>query len=73
MNSPYLKLIFQLADRWGEPDPRKIAQLPAEIITHWQAFFMPEHEEVSNIPQITSSVSPDVEAQCNDVMRILNG
>jgi len=27
-----------LADRWGEPDPRKIADLPADILLHWQAF-----------------------------------
>lgn len=28
-----------LADRWGEKDPRKIAELPANILTHWQAYF----------------------------------
>ncbi len=32
-------LVFQLADRWGESDPRKIAALPAHILNHWRAYF----------------------------------
>ena len=32
-------LIFQLADRWGESDPRKIAALPAQILNYWRAYF----------------------------------
>ncbi|NYA15762.1 hypothetical protein [Serratia fonticola] len=30
--------IFSMADHFGEPDPRKIAALPADILTHWQAY-----------------------------------
>lgn len=30
--------IFAMADHFGEPDPRKIADLPADIVTHWQAY-----------------------------------
>lgn len=30
---------FDMADRWGEPDPRKILNLPADIFQHWQAYF----------------------------------
>ena len=32
-------LVFQLADRWGESDPRKIAAMPAHILNHWRAYF----------------------------------
>lgn len=66
-------MIFQLADRWGEPDPRKIAQLPANILTHWQAFFMSETEELPEFQPNITQIEPDIEAQCNDVMRIING
>jgi hypothetical protein len=70
-------LIFQLADRWGEPDPRKIAQLPADIITHWQAFFShepnPEPEQGEHPPITQTPLPSSVEEQCNNVMRILNG
>lgn len=30
--------IFSMADHFGEPDPRKIAELPADILMHWQAY-----------------------------------
>ncbi|MEX9688391.1 MULTISPECIES: hypothetical protein [unclassified Providencia] len=65
-----------MADRWGEPDPRKIAQLPANIITHWQAFFMPEQENTTENQQTTASIASvrtDIESQCHDVMRAING
>ncbi|EKT55513.1 hypothetical protein [Providencia sneebia] len=65
--------MFQLADRWGEPDPRKIAQLPANILTYWQAFFISGNEEEPEFQSTTTQMQPDIEAQCNDVMRIING
>ncbi|OWF79257.1 hypothetical protein B4907_16820 [Yersinia kristensenii] len=30
--------MFQLADRFGEIDPRKVSALPADILIHWQAY-----------------------------------
>lgn len=39
MDSPLLMLVFALADRWGEPDPRKLLSLPQPVLTTWQAFF----------------------------------
>ncbi|WP_272517541.1 MULTISPECIES: hypothetical protein [unclassified Providencia] len=65
-----------MADRWGEPDPRKIAQLPADIITHWQAFFMPGQGNTTENQQATASIASvhtDFESQCHDVMRAING
>ncbi|WP_119711445.1 hypothetical protein [Arsenophonus endosymbiont of Aleurodicus floccissimus] len=44
IDSARLGFLFQLADRWGEPDPRKIAALPNEILTHLQVFFLLERE-----------------------------
>ena len=44
-------MIFMLSDRWGEPDPRKIAELPAYILTHWEAYFsLLEKEAGINTP-----------------------
>jgi len=60
-----LKFIFTLADRWGEPDPRKIADLPANIITYWEAYFdlMSKHGETppDPVPQAESPPSPEDE------------
>ncbi|MCZ1250567.1 hypothetical protein CKY06_01520 [Photorhabdus sp. S15-56] len=62
-----MRLIFALADRWGEPDPRKIAALPADVFQYWQAFFALNANEAESAPK------SEAEAQCHDVMRILNG
>ncbi|ROU13816.1 hypothetical protein EB837_12210 [Kluyvera ascorbata] len=67
--------MYNLADRLGEPDPRKIASLPADILLHWQAWLSltmpdtgchpPAPPELSRPPQTEQS------QQCADVMRIL--
>lgn len=73
MDSPWLKLIFSLADRFGESDPRKIASLPAEILRYWEAWIFLTNNEV----EMTSGAPPApapraaVDQQCADVMRIL--
>ncbi|KKY66061.1 hypothetical protein OA40_11355 [Morganella morganii] len=68
-------MLFQLADRWGEPDPRKLADMPADLLNHWRAFFMLEEEAAGEAGEntVVPTVSPDISTQCNDVMRILNG
>ncbi|TBM28218.1 hypothetical protein EYY85_08815 [Hafnia paralvei] len=71
-------MIFTLADRWGEPDPRKIAALPASILQHWRAFFAlddpapPKKPHTETEPPLPALLKSDVEAQCADVMRKLN-
>lgn len=73
MDSPWLQLIFSLADRFGESDPRKIASLPAEILRYWEAWI----SLTNNAGEITPSAPPApvaraaVDKQCADVMRIL--
>ncbi|MEZ7798540.1 hypothetical protein ABUS55_18480 [Citrobacter pasteurii] len=75
MDSPWLMVIFSLADRLGEPDPRKIASLPAEILLHWQAWLSLTGNAVVNTPAQTPAVTippvSDMAGQCADVMRIL--
>lgn len=75
MDSPWLMAVYSLADRLGEPDPRKIASLPAEILLHWQAWLSLTGNTVENTPAPTP-VNPlppvnDTAGQCADVMRIL--
>ncbi|SPP31351.1 hypothetical protein ARAF_0475 [Arsenophonus endosymbiont of Aleurodicus floccissimus] len=56
------------------PDPRKIAALPTEILTHWQAFFLLESEpEGADKAGNEVIAHDDVNQQCNTIMRILNG
>ncbi|EDL2754547.1 hypothetical protein CQO11_21505 [Salmonella enterica subsp. enterica serovar Typhimurium] len=75
-------MIFWLSDRWGEPDPSKIAALPADILFHWRAFFLkqgifqrPEAEDISaSTPSVESSpatVNQSIDDQCAAVMRAL--
>lgn len=75
MDSPWLMAMFTLADRLGEPDPRKIASLPADILLHWQAWLSLTGQVVENPPAESpvTSVPPatDQARQCADVMRIL--
>ena len=63
-----------MADHFREPDIRKIASLPADVILHWQAWFSLTGTATENFPNITSEVelSPAIDQQCADVMRILN-
>lgn len=81
-DSPSLELIFWLADRWGEPDPSKIAALPADTLFHWRAFFLKQgifkkpcrEEPDSNPPpdkSPTAAVNPSLDAQCAAVMKVL--
>ncbi|WP_071532774.1 hypothetical protein [Enterobacter oligotrophicus] len=42
-----------LADRWGEPDPRKLAALPASILTAWEAYFSLLERKRENPEQLT--------------------
>jgi hypothetical protein len=73
-SSRWLSLVYAIADHFKEPDPRKIASLPADIILHWQAWFAltgnvadpSQSEPPALIP------APIIDQQCADVMRILN-
>lgn len=38
MDSPWLWNVFELADSLGESDPRKLLDLPADLLLHWQAY-----------------------------------
>jgi len=65
-----------LADRFGEPDIRKIMALPAPVIRHWEAFYSLVDKASSDPavpPPVTLSapVSSDVDEQCAAVMRAL--
>lgn len=76
MDSPWLMDIFSLADRLGESDPRKIANLPADILLHWKAWLSLTGNTVERTaPEVPVSVPQtrvDQSArQCADVMRIL--
>ncbi|OVZ93049.1 hypothetical protein CBW54_02935 [Yersinia kristensenii] len=68
--------MFQLADRWGEPDPRKIAELPVHIIMHWQAFFNlqaapPPAFTPTDVPPPELTAPTPVADQYADIMRVL--
>ncbi|CAK8741344.1 hypothetical protein SODG_004757 [Sodalis praecaptivus] len=39
-DSPWLYFLFQLAERLGEADIRKLAALPAPQLLHWQAYLL---------------------------------
>ena len=67
-----------MADRWGEPDPSKIAALPVETLYHWRAYFLRTGaiirpgEEFSPIPETPPpAVVNNVDDQCAAVMRAL--
>lgn len=69
-------LIFQLADRWGESDPRKIAGLPAQILNHWRAYFKlqgitADADDEPVVHQPERLARSDVDAQCAAVMKVL--
>ncbi len=75
MDSPWLMLVFTLADRLGEADPRKIASLPANILRYWQAWLLLTENAAGNVvPDTPENIPPpgaDPAQQCADVMRIL--
>lgn len=75
MDSPWLMAIFSLADRLGEPDPRKIANLPDDILLHWQAWLSLTGNAVeystADTPLNIPPPEKDLSQQCADVMRIL--
>lgn len=62
-----------MADHFGEPDIRKIASLPADIILHWQAWFSLTGNVAEILPTEPDVIQPApvVDQQCADVMRIL--
>ena len=67
-------MLFTLADRWGEPDPRKLADLPANIITYWEAYFGLLEEAVASPAEAPPPEKPAIAAdsqQFADCMRIL--
>lgn len=68
-------MLFTLADRWGEPDPRKLADLPANIITHWEAYFgLLEEAAASSAeapPPPKTAPANDASQQFADCLRIL--
>lgn len=68
-------MLFTLADRWGEPDPRKLADLPANIITHWEAFFGLLEDAAASPAAETSppntALAVDSNQQFADCLRIL--
>jgi len=66
-------LLFTLADRWGEPDPRKLAALPANIITHWQAYFdlLRQESESPDEPPTPAAAPTEGDDQFADCLRIL--
>ncbi|EAW0685129.1 hypothetical protein ZM01_003882 [Salmonella enterica subsp. enterica serovar Oranienburg] len=74
-------MIFWLADRWGEPDPSKIAALPADTLFHWRAFFLkqgifkkPSSEGSDNNPPLVKSpatANQSLDEQCAAVMKVL--
>jgi hypothetical protein len=53
--------IFAMADHFGEPDPRKIAELPAEILTYWQGYLDIKNNRSSPVaaPQPPSEKTDD--------------
>lgn len=67
-------LMFTLADRWGEPDPRKLAALPANILTYWQAYFDLLQEKGGSPPAETTTPAAALtegDQQFADCLRIL--
>ena len=63
-----------LADRWGEKDPRKIAALPANILTYWQAYFDQLRTDGESPPadKPTPAAAPNEgDQQFADCLRIL--
>lgn len=75
-DSPWLELIFWLADRWGEPDPSKIAALPANTLYHWRAYFLKQgtfrRPGDENTPPTETTPAPSrVDDECAAVMRAL--
>lgn len=66
-------MLFTLADRWGEADPRKLGDLPANIITYWEAYFglLSEAAEVPPKPQPQAAPEPAQDQGFADCLRIL--
>ncbi|EDY2188380.1 hypothetical protein GTE46_005139 [Salmonella enterica subsp. enterica] len=72
MDSPLLMLVFWLADRWGEADPRKLLSLPAPVLTMWQAFFnILNRQEGPHPPPPDFSPPQGDEDECAAFMRVI--
>ncbi|KAB8308231.1 hypothetical protein EH227_15530 [Rouxiella chamberiensis] len=63
--------MFSLAERFGESDPRKIANLPADILLHWKAWFSLRDNVAPLVPAQHVVTNTPADQQCADVMRIL--
>ncbi|AFJ47141.1 hypothetical protein [Shimwellia blattae] len=71
-------MIFWLADRWGEPDPSKIAALPADMLFHWRAYFLkqgifhkPGSQVVAPVESSLAAGRSAIDEQCAAIMRVL--
>ncbi|PXM39846.1 hypothetical protein DMT39_18885 [Klebsiella variicola] len=65
--SPQLRTLFALADRWGEPDPTKLAAMPANILTYWEAYFaLLKEEGKPPLAAPQSSAAPSAVARDDD-------
>lgn len=71
---------YQLADRWGEPDPRKILSLPASVVMGWLAFLgLPEicgndtgtEGTSGGVPRLPVIQPDDTAAACAAFMRVM--
>lgn len=62
-------MIYQLAEKFKEPDSGVIARLPANTLLHWIAYYKLQRSE--NSTSKTYQYDGDVDKQCAEVMRIL--
>ena len=67
--------IYQLAEKFQEPDVDKIAELPAKTINHWIAYFnlsTPDNSKNNILEQIDNKSNSPIDRQCIDVMRAIS-
>ncbi|MDO4689505.1 MAG: hypothetical protein Q4A94_11300 [Plesiomonas sp.] len=75
--------LYALADRFSQPDIRRIAQLPPAILTHWLAYLRISSADPvadAELPSIPTSTMPDdtflqastLDAQCAAVASIMS-
>ncbi|AXC64642.1 hypothetical protein E2G82_27385 [Salmonella enterica subsp. enterica serovar Ramatgan] len=65
-------LAFILADRWGEPDPRKILSLPQPVLTTWQAFINVQNRQGELQPPPPDFSPPKGDGdECAAFMRVM--
>lgn len=64
-------LAFSLADRWGEPDPRKILALPAPFLMMWQAFITMLNDRETASDGTSSEDRAPIDDECAAFMRVM--